>query len=598
MINKNLKKICSICMVGVIALSGTYISNVEAASKTTLSTKKVTIPVGKQSKASFSLKKKKQGAKYTYKSSNKKVVTVSSKGILTGVKKGTAKITVTQTLKKKKTKVGTVKVTVKQSVAKNKTTPTLTAQKGSKITLKLADYMNYVNPSATYQFTSNKKAIAPTTKVGKKGTCSVTFNETGIVTFTIKETYKKKNRTIGKVKVVVTDNVIDDGTVDSTPAPEATFDIASFMNDYGTANVDIEFRPFDYIQNKDKAETYSITSSNENVCEVNGETVSTKEEGEATLTIYKNADVLAEVTIKVAYVPLEEMSVDKDNIKVYVNSTNNTGTIQLTVKKGSVAHSTMVVSGDSIQADFDKITGKVTVTAVKEGAGAILFYDKNEKLLTNATVEVIDAATLTVSNIETSVSSVIVGRGEIKEFEKVGTLLYGEFYDAPKVDFTFTVTNHAYAQKCHAIVENPELCSATVTVEKENSDKGTVVVTGLNYGATKISILNSNDDVLATIPVIIAEDGYIEPTSVTVDRDSVEMAEGTDEAICYSVNDASRADYCIFEVEDESICTVAALGHHANGEIEVTGWSVGTTKLHIKTFSGKTLKTISITVTK
>lgn len=54
--------------------------------------------------------KKNKKAKYTFKSSNKKVVKVSSKGVVKALKPGTAKITVKETYKKKTKKVGTVTV--------------------------------------------------------------------------------------------------------------------------------------------------------------------------------------------------------------------------------------------------------------------------------------------------------------------------------------------------------------------------------------------------------------------------------------------------------------------------------------------------------
>lgn len=79
--------------------------------KITLSTKKETIDVkGKVTISVKSVKPAKASKKVTWKSSNKKVAKVSSKGVVTGVKKGSATITATSKVTKKVT--AKVKITV------------------------------------------------------------------------------------------------------------------------------------------------------------------------------------------------------------------------------------------------------------------------------------------------------------------------------------------------------------------------------------------------------------------------------------------------------------------------------------------------------
>lgn len=82
-----------------------------AAKKTTLETKKLSVQEGSQ--AAVKLVNPKKGAVYSYISNKNAVAKVNKKGIITGVKKGTAKITVKQTLNKKTTKIGVVTVKVK-----------------------------------------------------------------------------------------------------------------------------------------------------------------------------------------------------------------------------------------------------------------------------------------------------------------------------------------------------------------------------------------------------------------------------------------------------------------------------------------------------
>ena len=95
--------ICSILFSGI---------NITAATKAKLITKKVTITVGK--KRGIKLKGKVKKAKYLYSSSNKKVATVSKKGIITARKNGTAKIVVREKIANTKRKLGKVKVTCKK----------------------------------------------------------------------------------------------------------------------------------------------------------------------------------------------------------------------------------------------------------------------------------------------------------------------------------------------------------------------------------------------------------------------------------------------------------------------------------------------------
>jgi len=103
--------------MGVLALAFAVLAAsanvpVQAASKkASLKTKKVTVRVG--AKTRIRIKKKKKKAKYSYKCTNRKVATVSSKGVIKGKKKGSAKIKVTEKWKGKRRKLGTVKVTVK-----------------------------------------------------------------------------------------------------------------------------------------------------------------------------------------------------------------------------------------------------------------------------------------------------------------------------------------------------------------------------------------------------------------------------------------------------------------------------------------------------
>lgn len=118
--------------------------------------------------------------KVTYSSSNKSVATVSSKGVITAKKAGTAKITV---------KSGSKKVTVTVTVPKTKTTAIkvgekVSVKKGKTYSLKAKTTPSNSDEKITYS-TSNKK-IATVSKSGRikgvtKGTATITIKSGKIV---------------------------------------------------------------------------------------------------------------------------------------------------------------------------------------------------------------------------------------------------------------------------------------------------------------------------------------------------------------------------------------------------------------------------------
>ena len=170
----------------------TTTAEVKAAAKTKarLYAKKGTIGIASTPQSVY-IEDENYDAKYTYTSSNKKIVTVNNKGILTGVAKGTAKITVKETYKKKTVTVGTYKVNVVNSKLYSK-----------KIDMPLfATYslpVEYVNYKAKYTGEAADPTIATVDKDG-----NLVGLKEGVTTVTISETYKKKTRKVGKLAVTV-----------------------------------------------------------------------------------------------------------------------------------------------------------------------------------------------------------------------------------------------------------------------------------------------------------------------------------------------------------------------------------------------------------
>ena len=118
MLTKSSKRVLSLGLA--LAVTGSCLTgmftdpaSLQAAKKAKLKTKSMTLEVGK--KKTIKLTGKKSKAKYTFKASNKKIK-VSKKGVVTAVKKGSAKVSVKEVYKKKTKSVGTVKVDRKSVV--------------------------------------------------------------------------------------------------------------------------------------------------------------------------------------------------------------------------------------------------------------------------------------------------------------------------------------------------------------------------------------------------------------------------------------------------------------------------------------------------
>lgn len=184
---KGLAGALSLAMV----LGMTAVVNPETAEAKKVTVKKVTVTApsgktayvakGKKIKLTATVKvtpNKKANKKVTYKSSNKKIATVNSKGEVKGVKAGSTKITVTS--KKNSKKKATIKVVVKKAAVKKVTISTkkatLAVGATKKLTAKVTPKKNVSNKIA---WSSSNKKIASVTSKGvvkgvKEGTATIT----------------------------------------------------------------------------------------------------------------------------------------------------------------------------------------------------------------------------------------------------------------------------------------------------------------------------------------------------------------------------------------------------------------------------------------
>lgn len=176
----------------------------KAPGSVTLSIKKLTLPATDTYKLKVSFPNKTASNKLTWKSSNTKVAAVDENGIVTGVKKGTAKITVTTFNKKS----ATCKVTVNNDPAYvSFPMESITIGKGESVTIKPE-----VNKGAKPKYTwkSKKKTVATVDKNGK-----ITGKKAGSSTTITVETQNGKKATLKvNVKAAPGSVTLSDATVE------------------------------------------------------------------------------------------------------------------------------------------------------------------------------------------------------------------------------------------------------------------------------------------------------------------------------------------------------------------------------------------------
>lgn len=255
---KQISKLVTVVLA--LAMAVTMIPQVNAqaaAKKTKIGKMHTTIPVGETGKYEafrtkstdniayynnhVALKNKKKKAKYSYKSSNTKVLKVSASGYMTGVKAGTAKLSVYQKLSGKTTLVGTKKITVKNAsfYVNNNADTTFTIGDGSDYAPEFhinelekdqggvpigegtiyGDVMGllYRNPKAEYTFNTGSENL--TIKMAKEtysdgfidgekykyDIYEVNAKQAGDYNVEVTETYKGKTRSLGTHVITVYD---------------------------------------------------------------------------------------------------------------------------------------------------------------------------------------------------------------------------------------------------------------------------------------------------------------------------------------------------------------------------------------------------------
>lgn len=176
----SLAMVCGVTLVAAPQTASAKVK-VKKVTATSPSGKTLYVAKGKKVKISATVKvtpNKKANKKVTYKSANKKIATVSSKGVVKGVKAGKTKITIAS--KKDAKKKTTIKVVVKKAAVKKVTlnAKTVSLAVGGKKTLK-AKVSPTKNVSNKVTWTTSSKKVATVTSKGvvkgvKEGTATIT----------------------------------------------------------------------------------------------------------------------------------------------------------------------------------------------------------------------------------------------------------------------------------------------------------------------------------------------------------------------------------------------------------------------------------------
>lgn len=278
--------------------------------------------------------------KVTFKSSKPSVASVTKKGVITGKKKGTAKINVTVTGKDNKKTKTYVNVNVKYvKLSLNKKNASVNA--GKSITLKATS-----TPKKTVKWSTSNKAVATVSSKGvvkgvKAGTATITA-AVGQKKATCKVTVK------GSAEVAVTE-------------VKASIESAEISVGNGT-QITASVLPANATNKK---LTYS--SSDESVATVNdaGAVVGIGA-GKATITVRSANGKTASVEVTVTYVAVSGITIEADSFTVGV-----TGTTNLTAKVVPDNASYKLVEWSSNNEAVATVDVNGKVTGVAEGTATI-----------------------------------------------------------------------------------------------------------------------------------------------------------------------------------------------------------------------------------
>lgn len=465
-----------LCLALLFSISCTVNStDADAASKTTLSVKKETIFIN--STYQIPLKNKIKKATYFYTSNKTKVARVNSKGIITGIGKGTAAIKVRYKYKGEFHPVGTFKITIKKSTLKS-THKILNMLTGDSV--KPDEYLNNPNPDATYIITSSLSAIAG---AGNDGI--INAKKAGRTSIGIHEVVNKRSRTIGSIALSVTG--------------------ASIKRDEVRMAYNSRMYFSDLLEDMSSTSSYTMTSNDTNLVYTSRTNISAVSKGTGNksceITVEekmsnKVTHTIGKFTVNVTDEPF--ITYNNQNVSIGLNEeitvgTSSTGKGIIIANKVSGAKYELISSNTSVAANKVEVVNNNKKTIVDKlvgtnyGTATITIKQTKNDVTTTLT----DTVTLTVDpafikqDIKINGISVTVG---------------GDTYNEYPVDCRNTKATYSY--------ESADTTICGVGTAGLNKDQDYLVATGKKSGITEITVyetLNGKRNKIGSFKVTVTD---------------------------------------------------------------------------------------------
>lgn len=448
--------------------------------------------------------------KVTYTSSNKKIATISKKGVVKGIKAGTVKIKVEYTNNKKTKTLGQVKVAVKnaQLGMYEEGDAIYSSQPGY-----YKEYLHYVvsldydiayrNPDASYECSSSDKNVLSLAKDGR----ILDANGDGQVTVTVKEKYKKKTRNIGKFSVTVISPKYE-GDSEFTIVKGEILDISTqlrYADSCGCLCTDTKGQQVDINQNPEllkKTDGVLQTHRDSGGGWYYGE-IKANHEGTGYVYLYmydynqeKYTDVIAEITVHVIEVP--EITEIETGLDQYLDN------YDYNAENGYILQTNSSEYMNIYQTPYN-YTGDYTVTS-SDPSVASAFMKKNEYYYTDG-----NAGTFYINTYHSGTAVIkVAANGAEKEYKitvkpgnyymdneyEVNTILQEIPENFDKDLLTFQSSDSSIAEICYNY-SNPYNDVLFLTFDFRTKDK---------TGEATLNILYDGSEIYSTTVTIVDYD--------------------------------------------------------------------------------------------
>lgn len=487
--------------------------------------------------------------KATFKSSDPNVVYVSKKGVIKGISKGSAKITVMTENGIKKT----LKVTVRQQVTSVEVTPSATVYTGKTLKLK-ANVLPEAAQNKKIKWSSSDTSVVKVTSDGV-----ITGMRAGTATVTVTSEENSKLRATCKVTVKqhVTSLKFEEKEI--------------YLNKGAETDLKYTVLPADATNKK-----VTFTSSDSSVVSVSKDGRITAHKGgkvKITVTSADNKDLTA-ICYVIAGEPASGVSLNYSEKSVYVGSKL---TLQATVSP-SDAHNKLVrwSSSDAAKASVDS---KGVVTVLKSGKATITATTVDGGYKASCVLTLLQRAT----KLETPVSTLKINRGNT--YQLSATVLPADCYNK-SYKWTSADTSIAAVTADGLITAvKAGTVKLTCTSLENSAVKATVTLT-VHEPVTSVEISESeatlytpfSKKLTATVLPENASDRSVTWTSsdtsvVKVDNNGNVTAVGKGEAtVTVKSNDTGKTDICkfvIFTGVEDIIVEKSAYSLHENTSLRV-----------------------------